>query len=294
MDAMEATSAVGYGDGTPRSGSEEQRRVTDRFEVQATFWDDLYRRTDVYGLVYQHRRRLALAMTDQLGLPPGSHVLEVGCGAGHTAVALAQRGFQVEAMDPTPKLLRIARQNADRAGMAERIRLLLGDAHRLPLEDGSVALVVALGVVPWLHSPPLAVGELARVLEPGGHVVISADHRNRLSFWLDPLYTPPLAPVRAVAKRVLGAAGLWHPRPDVVPATYHTIREFDRLLAAAGLVRVRGAVYGFGPFSLFGHEVLPERLGVRLHCWLQRLADRGVPLLRSAGAQYLVLARKPR
>lgn len=290
---MEATYAVERGDGEPRSGSEEQRRVTERFEVHAAFWDDLYRRTDVFGLVYQHRWRLALAMTDQLGLPPGTRVLEVGCGAGHTAVALAQRGFQVEAIDPTLKLLRIARQNAERAGMAERVRLLLGDAHRLPLEDASVALVVALGVVPWLHSPPLAIRELARVLQPGGHLVISADHRNRLSFWLDPLYSPPLAPLRAVAKRLLGAVGLWHPRPEVVPATYHTIREFERLLAAAGLVRLRGAVYGFGPFTLFGQAVLPERLGVCLHRWLQRLADRGVPLLRSAGAQYLVLARKP-
>ena len=297
MDAVEADplmEAMDISGGEPQGGS-EQRRVTERFEVHAGFWDDLYQRTDVFARIHQHRLRLALGLIDGLALPPGTRrMLEVGCGAGHTAVALAQRGFQVEAMDPTPTLLQIARQNAAEAGVAGRIRFLLGDAHQLPLEDGSVPLVVALGVVPWLHTPAAAVREMARVLQPGGYLVVNADHRYRLSFLLDPLHTPPLAPLRSAAKRALGAVGLWHPRPDVVPATYHGIAEFDRILADAGLERLRGSAYGFGPFTLFGRRVLPERLGVRLHLWLQRLADRGVPLVRSTGAQYMVVARKPR
>jgi len=289
MDAVEANPLTG----AAPVGDNEQRRVTERFEVHAGFWDDLYQRTDVFARIHQHRLRLALTLIERLGLPAGTTVLEVGCGAGHTAVALAQRGFQVEAMDPTSTLLRFARQNADEAGVGERIRLLLGDAHQLPLEDGSIPLVVALGVVPWLHSPTLAVREMARVLRPGGHLVINADHRNRLNFWLDPFHTPPLAPLRAALKRALGAVRLWRPRPVVVPVTYHGIAEFDRILEAAGLERLDGSAFGFGPFTLFGRRVVPERLGVRLHLWLQRLADRGVPVARSTGAQYIVLARKP-
>src|SRR6266516_6332060 len=295
MDGVESNAlvdvAVDSGDAGESPGAGEQRRVTQRFGIRAEFWDDVYQRSDVFARVHQWRLWLALALIERLGMPEGTRVLEVGCGAGHTAVALAQRGFQVEAMDPTPTLLQIARQNAAEAGVAGRIRFLLGDAHQLPLEDGSVPLVVALGVVPWLHSPAAAVREMARVLQPGGYLVVNADHRYRLSFLLDPLHTPPLAPLRSAAKRALGAVGLWHPRPDVVPATYHGIAEFDRILADAGLERLRGSAYGFGPFTLFGRRVLPERLGVRLHLWLQRLADRGVPLVRSTGAQYMVVAR---
>jgi hypothetical protein len=78
-----------------------------------------------------------------------------------------------------------------------------------------------------------------------------------------------------------------------VLVNYHRIAEFDRAVAEAGLERVHGSVYGFGPFTWFNQTVLPQRLGVRVHNRLQRLADRGVPVARSTGAQYLVVARKP-
>jgi len=48
---------------------------------------------------------------------------------------------------------------------------------------------------------------------------------------------------------------------------------------------------GFGPFWLL-NRLLPQAFGVKLHRALQGLADRGVPVLRSAGAQYITLSRK--
>jgi len=297
MDGVESNAlvdvAVDSGDAGESPGAGEQRRVTQRFGIRAEFWDDVYQRSDVFARVHQWRLWLALALIERLGMPEGTRVLEVGCGAGHTAVALAQRGFQVEAIDPTPALLQIAGQHAAEAGVAARVRTLLGDAHQLPVEAASVPLVVALGVIPWLHLPALALQEMARVLKPGGYLVVNADHRHRFTFLFDPLRNPLLEPLRRAAKRVLGAVGLWQPRPEGVPVTYHTIAEFDRLVAAAGLERLYGSTYGFGPFTMFGRSVLPQRLGVRVHLWLQGLADRRVPLLRSAGAQYLVVVRKP-
>src|SRR2546429_6673175 len=49
---------------------------------------------------------------------------------------------------------------------------------------------------------------------------------------------------------------------------------------------------GFGPFSFLGWKFLSDSSGVRVHRRLQQLADRGVPILRSMGTQYIVLARK--
>ena len=77
------------------------------------------------------------------------------------------------------------------------------------------------------------------------------------------------------------------------PATFHRRGELDRILAAAGLEPVAGATFGFGPFTLLGRRLLPDPVGVRVDASLQSLADRGVPGVRSAGAQYLVVARKP-
>jgi hypothetical protein len=85
--------------------------------------------------------------------------------------------------------------------------------------------------------------------------------------------------------------GTWTP-PAVPRITAHRPAEFDRILARSGLRPLARSTLGFGPFTLLGLPVLPKRLGLRVNGWLQELADRGVPFLRSAGSQYLVLASR--
>jgi D-aspartate ligase len=270
-----------------------QRQVTKRFETYAQFWQDLYQGDDVFSVIHRHRQALTLGWIDQLDLPPGSQVLEVGSGAGYTTVALAQRGFHVDAMDATPRLLEMAHRRFAQADVDGHIRAILGDVHRLPFADSSFDLVVALGVVPWLHSPAIAVAQMARVLRPGGHLLFNADNRQRLNRLLDPLHTPALQPLKSAAKAILGAMRVWRPKDRGTSAIYHRLAEFDALIAAAGLERLEGTTFGFGPFTLLNRQMLPRGVGVRVHDLLQRLADRGAPMVRSMGAQYLVLARKP-
>jgi ubiquinone/menaquinone biosynthesis C-methylase UbiE len=271
-----------------------QRLVDARFEREAAFWDEVYSDGSVFGAVYRHRQALALSWIDALGLPERSRVLEVGAGAGFTAVQLGARGFRVEAIDTTPAMLDISRRNAAEAGMQAWLRVAMGDAHALPFRAGSFVLVLALGVAPWLHSAPQAIKEMARVLQPGGYLVLSADNRARLTHFVDPLFSPPLRPVRRAAGAALAVAGLRRRADGVIAAaTFHGLRTFDRIVAAAGLERVDGSTFGFGPFTLLGRNLLPEPLGVRLNDALQRLADRGLPVIRSTGAQYLLVARKP-
>jgi hypothetical protein len=64
------------------------------------------------------------------------------------------------------------------------------------------------------------------------------------------------------------------------------------LLASNGLRPQDGVTFGFGPFTLFGHHVLPTRAGLWLDRRLQSLADRATPGLRWLGTDYMVVARK--
>ena len=123
--------------------------------------------------------------------------------------------------------------------------------------------------------------------------MVSADNRARLTDLLDPRHTPAAAPLRQLAKAALAASGRWRIRDHGVPATFHRRGELDHILADAGLERVAGATFGFGPFTLLGRRLLPDPVGVRVDTSLQALADRGMPGVRSAGAQHLVVARKP-
>jgi SAM-dependent methyltransferase len=188
-------------------------------------------------------------------------------------------------------MVALARRAAREAGVAERVTVVRSDAGRLPFADGVFGLVVALGLVPWLPALHAALRELARVLAAAGHVVVSADNRWRLNHVLDPRFFPLLAPVRGQVRGLLESLGTRNGEP--ARPRVHSIREIDREIAASGLTKVHGATLGFGPFSFMGYRPFSERTGVRIHHRLQRLADRGWPLLRSLGSQYVAIARKP-
>jgi SAM-dependent methyltransferase len=242
--------------------------------------------------VHQERLDRALAIVDALGLPPGSRALEIGCGAGLATVGLASRGLSVDAIDASPAMVASAIEEARRAGVADQVTAQVADAHALEAEDATYDLVLALGVLPWLDAPAAALAEIRRVLAPGGRVVMNVDNKFRASTVLDPRASPLLAPAQGALRRRL--AGLGVLRTDPVPiAAAQGPGRFDDLVARAGLEKEEGLTLGFGPFTVFNREPLPAPLGTRLHRRLQELADRGVPLVRHAGAQYLVVARRP-
>lgn len=271
--------------------AEIQGLVDAHFEAASPFWANIYEGEDVYAIIHQRRRATALVWIDELHLPLGSRILEVGCGAGLTATELARRGFDVDATDTVPEMIELTRRHGEQANAGARLRPALGDVHALSFDGDIFDVVVALGVIPWLHSPQVAIREIARVLKPGGYVIVNADNAARLIDLVDPQLNPALKPLRAALKRVLSHLGIRRSRRGA-PARRHSLTEFERLLSSAGLHTTKGLTLGFGPFTFFGHRLLPARLEPRLHRWLQLRADRGAPGIRSAGAQYLVLARK--
>ena len=267
---------------------ERQRQVDQLFSSAAAYWDEVYRARSVEGIVYRTRQERVLRWVDELGLPAHSTVLEIGCGAGLLTAALAERGFRVLAVDTVPEMVERTRRRAREHGLDGLVSARVGDVQALGLESGAVELAVAIGVLPWLHEPAAALRELARVARASGHVLFSTDNAARLAHLLDPRLNPYLSPVRERVKAALGRAGL--------PPSVHTDawrREVDRLVAESGLVKKKGTTVGFAPLSAWGHPVLTGRAGGAFQRRAQALADRGLPALRSAGAQYLVLAQKP-
>ena len=266
-----------------------QGDVDEHFDANAAYWRDVYGGTDLDALVYRLRRDLALAWVP---LPDGSDAaLDLGCGAGLLTTGLAAQGYRVDAVDTSATMLDQARRSIAQAGVEDRVTLGTADAHHLPWPDETFSLVTALGLLPWLHSPSVALAEIARVTRRGGRVIISADNSLRLTMLLDPRATPLLAPVRRAiiaALRLVGFRG-----PPGVREHRYSPRRVDRMVEAAALVKLRGAPVGFGPFTFLGWPVLSEPHARAMHERLQRLADRDVPIVRLLGNQYLVLARRP-
>ncbi len=271
---------------------EEQEKVNAYFQSKSLYWKELYTREGVFSETIRDRQAAVLDWIDSLALAPGSQVLEIGCGAGFLAVALAQRGLRVHAIDSADAMVELARRHATESGVTDVLSVDAGDVYALAFEDGSFDLVIALGVIPWLERAEPAIQEMARVTRPGGYVILTADNRLRLHHILDPWLNPALSPLKQGVKAALVRLGLSRRPPNKINSTLHGRRFIDKTLARFELAKINGMTLGFGPFSLFRRRVLPEPLGIALHHWLQCLADRHVPIFRSTGAQYLVLARK--
>jgi SAM-dependent methyltransferase len=110
--------------------------------------------------------------------PPGSEVLEAGCGVGAQTVPLLRNspGMRLTAIDISPASLAEAEARVAAAGLA-RPTFRQADIFALPFADASFDHVFVCFVLEHLARPEAALGELARVLRPGGSLtVIEGDH----------------------------------------------------------------------------------------------------------------------
>jgi ubiquinone/menaquinone biosynthesis C-methylase UbiE len=112
---------------------------------------------------------------DLLGIAPGERVLEVGCGSGIVLRDIARRVVPNGAaigVDPSAALLRVARELAGEAGVADVVDLREADGRSLPFGEGEFDAVLAATVLSHVPDAGRAVTEMIRVTRAGGRVAV--------------------------------------------------------------------------------------------------------------------------
>lgn len=95
-------------------------------------------------------------------------MLDLGCGTGAVALRLAEGGLRVNGVDHSPEMLGLARAKAAERGMADLIEVETGDVRELCVGNAEFDAVTCQGLLHHLEDSDLCLGELARVLKPGG------------------------------------------------------------------------------------------------------------------------------
>lgn len=220
----------------PQREAELTRRI-DHWLAHMTWRPDFARWRE--GRIWQERQqRERLQLIERYGGPlAGRRILDLGSGMGGTSVALALAGAHPLAFEYNRAYCEIIRLRAARYQL--HMPVLNGAGERLPFADASFDLAISWDVVEHVQNPAQLLAELARVLKPGGRVLLTVI--NRLAY-RDPHYHLPLLNwmPRRLAEAIIEQRGRskgtadFSDRQKLSEMHYYTMRSFRKLAATYG------------------------------------------------------------
>lgn len=159
-------------------------------EIQGPLWGA--RAEDWAAYVEQVGLPLFGAALDAARVTAGTRLLDAGCGAGLLALLARLRGAEVAAIDAAPGMIEVARERLPGADVR------VGDLESLPFTDADFDAVIAVNSVFYAADMAAAMNEIARVVRPGGRVVLTAwgppqkcEFLTAIMPQLGPLMPPP-------------------------------------------------------------------------------------------------------
>ncbi|MCB9759761.1 MAG: class I SAM-dependent methyltransferase [Alphaproteobacteria bacterium] len=223
-----------------------------------------------------------LVEAGELDLLDAPHTLDVGCGVGGTALFLAEHlGHQVTGLNITQVQVDRARENVAAAGLEGRVEVVCGDACAMPFPDASFDAVTLIECAFHVADKPALFGEIARVLKPGGRLVMADQIRADAPLEVMGLFFfVAEGDYEALAADAgLNLGGMWDLSHEIATWMTHYARlaatPVHGLVAAWALLRLRPALAwrylsGVAWFNALLREDFEGR-GIRTRPWSNAL-----------------------
>ena len=260
--------------------SEARRAAAGYFGRAARRYAAAYHESSAGGHALRARHERALELIGQ----PSGRVLDVGCGPGHLAADLLDRGIDVWGVDAAPAMIEACRRRFTPQAAAH---FTVGDATRLAFSDGAFDAAVCLGVMDYIPRLEAAVRELIRVVKPGGTVLVSFPNLlSPYAVWRLFVFYPAVALLRPTYYRLTGRPAV--PFRPLWVTKMQTLRRVVTLMRRCGATVADASYYNVNIFLSPVDELIPPR-ALRLLSRLERLHDSPLKWL---GAGFIVRAIK--
>ncbi len=145
--------------------------IAARAKAAEAYFSALAETWDTVRALHFPNEAIEAALLDFAGPGPFQRLIDFGTGTGRMLQLFAARVAAAEGIDFSHRMLTVARANLARAGI-EHARVRHGDVNAVPFEDASADLVIVHQVLHFLDRPGRALAEAARVLAPGGRLLV--------------------------------------------------------------------------------------------------------------------------
>jgi len=179
------------------------------FEQVAPSWDRI-------RSLYVSETAVESAIERAAGPGPFERIVDLGTGSGRMLTLLGRKAKMSVGLDLSQNILNIARANVTRAGL-DRVELRHGDIFATRLPERSADLVLVHQVLHYLADPAAAVAEAARLVMPGGRLLIVDFAPHKLEYLRDEHQHRRLGFADSEMRRWLGEAGLTPSAPIALP-----------------------------------------------------------------------------
>jgi ubiquinone/menaquinone biosynthesis C-methylase UbiE/DNA-binding transcriptional ArsR family regulator len=170
------------------------------FKAHAGEWDKI-------RALHVAERDVETAMDEALGEGPFNLLVDLGTGTGRILELFGSRADRALGFDLNHAMLAYARMKLERAGLPQ-VQVRHGDLYNLPLPDGAADAVVLHQVLHFLDDPAVAIAEAARLLAPGGKLLVVDFAPHELEFLREQSAHRRLGFARDQLGRLLEGAGL--------------------------------------------------------------------------------------
>lgn len=276
--------------------------IQEFFDRTTDYWDTLYGGTTFIHRHMQDRKAIVLAEVEQISHGRPLTVLDMGCGTGVLTRSLLERGHRVAGVDCAGNMLARLRRCTSQCPGERFLGVIQASVCATPFQDGQFDLVLCVGVIQYQQNEDGILKEISRLTRTGGYCVLTVPNLLTVAHLTDPIYgmrlfnrlwtrvflkSEPCAGAHG-AFRVVGEHGGAEPcnkkylQWEIVPA-----------LARHGLILRKEIGYGFGPLTLGGRELVPDRISIRLSKAVDSLARcRGMKWLSYLANRWIFVVQK--
>jgi ubiquinone/menaquinone biosynthesis C-methylase UbiE len=279
------------------NNSQEESAARQHFDATSEYWHDIYFRSEAYT-GYSLRKQHDYILRRVAQIEGARHILDVGCGAGVTVVALAQAGYAASGVDIAPRMIELAQQWAQHEGVDCDFNV--ASARHLPYADEQFDAVFALGLLSNIQDDTAALAEMCRVLRPGGTLLVTVANLVALDMLVALPRSVPImlngTGLRAPVRRIGNIGRMLTRRTPKDVSALRFARSalsgaYARRIRRAGFADVRYQALTFGPLMPLGFRVMGDARAVNLSERLAGLAQR-FGLLHTLGTVVMFQGQK--